>query len=456
MAKVLRCRSYRKVKYAPRGHLDASDLALSALLICYEEDFYMAERKQKIDGWFARRGYLHFDHPVSFEFANAYVNDPAKVERHSFFPFVGYTKTSPRYKPDLKRVVPKNRDIAYAAHLDSHIYARYSLILADALEEVYRAEGLGNNVLAYRSIGKCNIDFADETFASIVDMAPCVALAFDVSAFFDTLDHHVLKSAWCQLLEERSLPADHFAVFKAITRFATVDRGAVYTKFDLNEDTSNRKRRICSAKEFRERVRGDGMVKSNTNKYGIPQGSPISAILSNAYMLEFDRKMKKIESEVGGCYRRYSDDILWVCPAEYEQAVTEAVYKTLKGVNLKANKEKTERSLFRVGKDGGISNDRPLQYLGFTFDGTRKLIRSQTLARYYRRMKNGVRSAKAAANDSGNAKVYRRNLYSRFSHLGGRNFISYGRRSQIRMSSAEIRKQLKAHWPKLHAELEKE
>ena len=37
---------------------------------------------------------------------------------------------------------------------------------------------------------------------------------------------------------------------------------------------------------------------------------------------------------------------------------------------------------------------KPLQYLGFTFDGRRALIRSGTLARYYRRMRNGVRVAK--------------------------------------------------------------
>ncbi len=421
---------------------------------CYFE--IMDKRKHKIDGWFSPKGYLHFDRPVSFKFAKSFLDNSDNVARHSFFPFITYTKSTPRYRPEERKVESKDRLIAYASHLDSQVYARYSLCLAALLERIYSDEELSGNVLAYRAIGKCNIDFANDAFRDAVQRAPCTALAFDVSAFFDTLDHGLLKQIWCSLLGVNSLPSDHFAVYKSITKFAFVDRDAVYSEFGLRANTSTeRMSRICEPAEFRIRVRGKGLVSQNTNHFGIPQGSPISAVLSNAYMLPFDRTMANLASQLGGVYRRYSDDILWICPSEYESQVSEAVDKELKALLLNSNLEKRERSVFSVAGSRTVVSDQPLQYLGFTFDGERKLIRSQTLARFYRRMKFGVRSAAIAARNCGSTKIFRHELYSRFSHLGRRNFVSYGRRSQEMMRSESIRKQLKRHWTNLHAELEK-
>lgn len=433
------------------GHMDASGPALSALL-----SRSMKKSKHKLNSWFTPRGYLHFDRAVSRRFVESFLGNPTNVVKHSFFPFISYTKSTPRYCPETHTNESKDREIAYASHLDSQIYAYYASRLAEALELVYSNEALTNNVLAYRAIGKCNIDFANEAFSDVVRLSPCVALAFDVSGFFDNLDHGLLKNAWCELVGTKSLPGDHYAVYKSITKFATVERDAVYAEFGLCPNARFlHTERICSPSAFRDRIRGKQMVTRNPHHFGIPQGSPISAVLSNAYMLEFDRRMVKLAAEVGGVYRRYSDDILWICPNEFEQKVTATVDDYLAELKLKANFDKTERSAFSGDSDTGITSDRPLQYLGFTFDGRRMLIRSQTLARFYRRMKYGVRSAARAAKKYSSPKIFRRELYERFSHLGRRNFVNYAKRAEDRMCSEAIRKQLKPHWPKLHAELDK-
>ena len=44
---------------------------------------------------------------------------------------------------------------------------------------------------------------------------------------------------------------------------------------------------------------------------GIPQGLPISAVLANLYLLDFDKNiLDKVVKGKGGFYRRYSDDII--------------------------------------------------------------------------------------------------------------------------------------------------
>lgn len=42
----------------------------------------------------------------------------------------------------------------------------------------------------------------------------------DFTNFFDNLDHQYLKQQWCSLLQVSQLPADHYAVFKNITKYS--------------------------------------------------------------------------------------------------------------------------------------------------------------------------------------------------------------------------------------------
>ena len=179
-------------------------------------------------------------------------------------------------------------------------------------------------------------------------------------------------------------------------------------------------------------------------------------------MLNYDSVMKAFVDHVGGLYFRYCDDILLIVPpgkkAEAEALAVSEIAKLL----LEINPKKTDRVDFSVTERGLIAS-KPLQYLGFLFDGQRILLRSASLARYSERMRGGVRLAKATMKKRNAARegrgevarpLFRKKLNSQYSHLGRRNFITYGYDAARRMGSQAIRKQLRVLWKRLQTEIE--
>ncbi|GAQ00149.1 antiviral reverse transcriptase Drt2 [Leptolyngbya sp. NIES-2104] len=413
-------------------------------------------RDAESNDWYRSRGYIHFDREVSRKFAQAYITDCKRVERHAFFPFLKYVKVTPRYKSKIRKTQDKNRPILYAGHLDSHIYAWYARELSKLYEIYIQAQPLQDCVIAYRSLGKSNIDFSREVFDQIEKKQECTALTFDLSSFFDNIDHEKLKAAWCEVLGTEKLPDDHYKVYKSITKYAYVDRQEAIDALEITNYKEIRdNRRLCTPQEFRDCIRSKICV--NSNSYGIPQGSPISAVLSNLFLINFDKVMSQHAFRVNGIYRRYCDDILWVCPSEESEEIKALVEQEIKksGDALSPNSEKTEISNFSRTTEGLLLGSPPLQYLGFTFDGQNRLLRSQTVARYYQRMKRAVRSAGYAANQAGDDKIHCKKLYEKYSHLGQRSFIKYAFRSSKTMNSPKIRRQVRNHWIKLHQAIEK-
>jgi len=416
--------------------------------------------------WFRSRGYLHFDAPVTFKTAQKLVMSPKKVAAHSFFPLINYEIESYKIYKNKKNILERKeklRPIAYASHLDSHIYAYYAWNLSKLYEEKIKEFGLGENVLAFRSLGKSNIEFAAKAFTDIENRKNCSAVALDVSGFFDNLDHDILKAGWSKLLDEKRLPKDHFNVFKSLTVFAQVNKDKLYKLLGISlTNPKNGRHKVCDIKDFRGKVRSGGLIIRNVKSHGIPQGSPISALLSNIYMLGFDRKMKAAMDELGGNYYRYCDDMLFIVGREFRDDIEDYAQEEINKLKLQINTKKTEKRDFWESKGVQVSN-KPLQYLGFTYDGRRKLIRSAALARFSNRMKRGVRLAKQTQRKRNDIKarrgmpktnLYKKKLYDRYSHLGSRNFITYGHRAADYMKSDAIRKQLKPLWDRLQREME--
>lgn len=342
--------------------------------------------------WYKKRHYLHFDSPIGFRKTQAVTTNPQTLAQHAFYPFISLDITSKSVKKDTEQKLvekKKERQVAYASHLDSHIYSYYAEQLQERYEAYLLQKNLSNSVLAFRSLGKCNIKFAKEAFDSICEQPSCVAIALDITVFFDHLDHAYLKQQWCKLLGLEQLPNDHYNVFKSLTKHSSVNRDALYAKLGVslnNPKATNQKQfRVCTAQEFRESVRAAGLVKTNLNNYGIPQGAPISALLSNIYMMEFDAAMHTYAAQKCGSYRRYCDDMLFVLPTGEEVDAIAAVKEQLGKTNLALNESKTcVRNFYAT--DNGLKADKPLQYLGFTFDGEQTLIRSAAFARYSKRM----------------------------------------------------------------------
>lgn len=418
--------------------------------------------------WYKTRGYLHFDLPVNLPHAIDVVTNPSFISKHSFLPFVSFTASSLKVKKDplsgSLRKDPKNREIAYSSHMDSHIFAYYAVTLENLYELQIQYFGLDKNVLAFRKLNKSNIEFAFDAFEEIKKRKDCSAVALDLSKFFDTLDHNILKDAWCKLLGSEMLPIDHYAVFRNITKYSKVDKNKLYDllKISIHNPKYNRKK-ICTSEEFRLKVRGTGLIVTNKASFGIPQGSPISALLSNIYMLNFDIDMKQYVESLGGEYFRYCDDMLFIVPTSEKNNVAGEAEKRLNKLKVHLNPGKTEIRDFTSTPCKIISN-KPLQYLGFLFDGHNIYLRSSSLSRYSDRMKRGVKLAKATMQSKNKVRIskgmkskelFKEKLYARYTHVGKRNFLTYGYRAARIMDSKSIRKQLKPLWERLQKEMQK-
>jgi hypothetical protein len=238
-----------------------------------------------------------------------------------------------------------------------------------------------------------------------------------------------------------------------------------------------------NGKEFRNRIKSKGYIKTNPfrrididkNKneikriIGIPQGTPMSAFLANLYLLEFDKKALSLLKECKGIYRRYSDDILLICPKEIHEPIEEKFYKLIIEFKLTIQRSKTQRTFFINGRLA--KGEKPVGYLGLQFDGKRKLLRSASISKFYRKMKANVsyRAFQASRskievgrNKTIDSTLHRKKLYRQFSFLGAsnksfrkRNYFSYANFAARITNSSHINKQLSNAWKILHDEIAK-
>jgi hypothetical protein len=396
--------------------------------------------------WFKRRGYKHFDVPVGIAFAKK-ACDPLFVAKHSWLPLIHYIKRVKRYKTDKggkKKAKPgktvfKDRPIMYASHRDACILAKYAFELSALLNKHYVAAGLASNVIAYRKLGKSNADFAAEVYQFVKDNAPCVVLCFDITGFFDHLDHAILKDRLKRILGVTDLPADWYKVFRFVTRFRNVELE------DLEADSTflaNLESEASIPVATIAEVKAAGIViHENGKRYGIPQGTPISSAFSNLYMLDVDDELAKLCTTLGALYRRYSDDILIACKPEHEVAISSALNAVVTRHRLEISAAKTERVVFDP------AHPKSFQYLGFNISPDGAVIRPGSLARQWRKAKRSIRrtmKAAAAAIAAGTAtKVFTKKLRRRFSPVGVKNFSSYARRSGKAFKSPKMAKQVR-------------
>jgi hypothetical protein len=368
--------------------------------------------------------YPHFDAFISPEKATVYVTDRERVSRHPFYPFMHYKQHWTRFaKPGQKGEV-KDRPIRYAARLDAYIFSYYRHVLSDLYEAELGRAKLGDSVLAYRHIpipggagGKSNVHFAADAVRKIKELGDCCAIALDISSFFESLDHAILKQLWCRLLGVDRLPDDHFQVFKAITQYSVVDKVEVYERLGHFGEkvsaktgrhvkgylTSHRKipTHLCDGKDFRAKIAGGGasgsIIKKNREPYGVPQGAPMSDLLANLYLIDFDETVAGWVRSLGGVYYRYSDDILALVPGEASdgkllaERIRELIHKF--GNQLQIKKEKS--SLFVYRRDGNHQTceliestkvKNGLEYLGFRYDGKRVYVRNATISNLRRKV----------------------------------------------------------------------
>ncbi|MDF1625388.1 MAG: reverse transcriptase/maturase family protein [Parvibaculaceae bacterium] len=411
--------------------------------------------------WFKSRGYRHFDLPVGEKFASK-VMDPNFVLQHSFLPLLHYTKSEKRYKKrpktGMRTITTKDRPIKYASHRDTCILSFYASEMNKLLDAHYDAAGLSDSVLAYRALGRGNYDFSAEVLAFAKSHAPVTILAFDVSSFFDNLDHTLLKRRMKAVLGVTSLPEHWMRVFRAITAFHYVDMEELKANPTFSARLKEKSRdRIASVEE----LKANG-IKFHPNpelgmghRRGIPQGTPISAAASNLYMIDFDAAARAYCNSIGALYRRYSDDILVICEPARATAAGAKIVDLIKAEKLEISPHKTERTEFTG--TGGAMAGKAAQYLGFALHEAGPAIRESSLARQWRKMRRAMRWTRKIAErniaSGKSTKAHTKRLYRRFTHLKVRddegvrivrNFSSYGRRSAAAFGEDEkISQQIK-------------
>lgn len=372
--------------------------------------------------------YPHFDQVLKPAEIIALVTSPDRVAKNGFFPLLRYTKRWQPFRGDNGdgKPKPKDRPIRYAARRDAYIFAYYRHLLSGPYEAELARLGISHCPIAYRRIlthgdsrrGKCNIQFAREAFDRIRDLGDCCAIAVDISSYFESINHERLKTLWCRLLGVERLPPDHFAVYKNITKYRVVDRVGAYTRLGFYGVKSLTKgghpingylvpykevpTQLCSPHDFRQKILGeDGMapslVEPNDKPYRIPQGAPISDLLANLYLIDFDVEMNALAAGLGGSYVRYSDDILLVLPVPVEQAtaIMDSLPSRIRahGEELLIKPEKS--SLVRYRQDGAGEQSceliagkgrNGLEYLGFRYDGRNVFLRDATVSNLHRKV----------------------------------------------------------------------
>lgn len=511
--------------------------------------------KKKKD-WFKIKRYTHIGLPLNVKerhkWIEPYVTNPSNIAKHRFLPFIHKSNTVRKFRKVyneedgkldtkyldgdrvLRKADKKVRELFYASHLDSLVFSYYAHLLSEAYEGKIREPfyNLSEVVNAYRSIpvdpskadgpNKCNIDFANDAFEFISSYPETefVVIAFDISSFFDNLNHKLLRERWAEVLgdvdglKKGELAPDHFNVFKNITRFSYIDIVDIFEEFKdriitrkIRKDGSlgpiqnkvvekikylrnQNAVAFCQKKDFL-RVKGKLLQPSKTKKlkdgrvvprnFGIPQGSPISSVLANIYLLHFDKAVN--DSVFGkGLYRRYSDDIIVVCPKAMKTELEGLVYSEIEKVCLEIQPRKTQVFHFVRCEEGRINCgqefekeinwNKNLVYLGFEFDGEHAFLKSASLSGFYRKMNKYVKRAKhysAKRYSPTSGQLFKRRILRKFSYKGAKrmrkwiwndnlskfeksdyynygNFLTYAKKAARNMNNNKINGQIRRHW----------
>ena len=387
------------------------------------------------------KGYAHFDRRVSLgmEQVRSYVTDADKIAAHGFYPFIHFERKNPRYG---RKGPKKPRELYYCSHMDRCVYQRYAFLINYYYNIRAREEGIDQAAIAYRdNLGKDNIAFAKEVFDAIRGLNRCLVIVGDFTDFFDKLDHDYLKQRLCEVLCVEWLPEDYFAVFKNITRFASWDWEDIVRAAGEDIDQRgiqkklNQKRTVLSRPQFLENT---GCIRKNTSGVGIPQGSPISAVLANVYMLRFDKTIQEYAADKGGIYRRYSDDFIIAIPITAEDEAKEHIdyvfhYIDTLGGLVELQREKTSLYLFENDSVRAYPSGESgiIDYLGFWFDGRNIRIRPRSITKYYYRMRRKARTIGRSHWQSPTGKrITARNLYQIYSHSETKQtFIDYAKKA---------------------------
>ncbi len=117
----------------------------------------------------------------------------------------------------------------------------------------------------------------------------------------------------------------------------------------------------CSVEETDKRGRKTRTTAAKDKRCGIPQGSPISPLLSNLYMRRFILGWKKLglDRRLGSQIVTYADDLVILCRRGKAEEALYWMRTVMEGIKLTVNEDKTRICKVPEGE---------FDFLGYTFD----------------------------------------------------------------------------------------
>lgn len=405
------------------------------------------QKRKKYKGKYIYKNYPHFDNKKKASVICNYIENPQNIAKHQFLPFILDEKKYKKYSKKKGRN-SKTRPIFYSAHTDRYIYQLYN----DKINKYYNKYTIEHNIndcsIAYRKVNRkiTNIKVAKEVFLKIRETRNCKIIIGDFKSFFDRLNHEYLKDMLCNVLgvNKNELPMDYYKVYRSITKYSYFDiKDILKNKKETKKDLYKLKKIYNDIKEFRKNKKM--CLQINKKDYGIPQGSSISSVLSNVYMIRADERINRLAKEYNGMYRRYSDDFMFIIPNVNED-IFETIYNEIINIlkqegNPLLEPEKTQMFFYNEGQLINITKNyienieslsKSIEYLGFSFDGQKVKIRDKSLSKYYYRM---YRKIETIVRNNGYikkgdkiVKISNHNLYELYSNKGDSNFVTYNKR----------------------------
>ncbi len=335
---------------------------------------------------------LDLDNEETFQRVVKVIED---IKNHQFLPFIKREEVKIRFRKNKEGEVRRSiklRPIMYASHIDAHIYSYYNFILQEKYEKYLENLNLSRNVTAYRKIkieetnkGKSNIHFAQEVFDHIQKQGECVVITQDIEGFFDNLNHSLLKKKICKVNNTEKLDESFYKVFRSLTAHRYIEHSDFLGK-KIKRKTKNNKYAIYNTLK--------GLVHENRTNIAIPQGSPVSGLLANIYLIDFDFEINTSFPDV--FYRRYSDDLVFVCRDEQKESLLLFIESKIKESKLRINASKSFITYFKKVNENlvcekvtdGLGERKSrdyVDYLGLEFSGRNILLRKNTIQKLKRK-----------------------------------------------------------------------
>lgn len=426
-------------------------------------DYESVKRKYKF------KNYVHFDYKHNAKSSHNYISDKNKISSHAFYPFIHYTSRFKKFDRARQKYKVKERSIYYASHIDRYIYQYYSAVLNERYNSFAKHHRFDSSAIAYRTNkqGKTNIHYAKEVFKFIKEVKDCYILVGDFESFFDKLGHINLKENIKMILNTSPLENDVFAVFKSITKFSYMDLNDIIGHYRVECGYSNHKiKQLPKYFEHDFNIQKEKYLKHHKESdiwktEGIPQGTPLSGIMSNIYMINFDKELVEYAYKNNGLYRRYSDDFILIIEKSKVSGIQEIYTKVnnLIKVDGHLNVQREKFSLFdldttkiySIDVDDFTRHSNPtfIDYLGFTFDGRTAFLRAKTISKFFYKAYGYIDTQlKIESRQKRKGKISRRSkrkIYEKFTANGSTfikgkfrgNFITYVKRCNKIMNENE-------------------